>query len=128
VRSVVWATTVNGNNVRDEGSAPSPKGKGKTLIEHGITCDEDEFDNNDDNGEDPLEYDDVDDCINHAYYRDMIADEFCNRAPSRLASNKPGIFFIDDPVLRSLVACRKKEIPYKRACEGHRVRRGYTFL
>ena len=106
VRSEVSATLVNGSNVRDEGSAPSPKGKGKALAKQHITSDEDEFDNNHDNGEDPLEYDDMDDYVNHAYYREKIAEGFCNRAPSRLASNKPGYFPIDEPLLRTLVASK----------------------
>ena len=36
----------------------------------------------------------------------MIAEGFCNKAPSRLAANKPGYFPIDDPVLRTLVASK----------------------
>ncbi len=48
----------------------------------------------------------MDDYVNHAYYHDKIAEGFCNRAPFRLASNQPGYFPIDDPVLRTLVASK----------------------
>jgi hypothetical protein len=84
IKTASSATTFNGNNVRGEASAPSPKGKGKAPIQQHFTGDDDYGfeDDDDDNGEDPLEYDNVDDYLNHAYYRDMIAEGFCNRSPS----------------------------------------------
>ena len=40
------------------------------------------------------------------------------------------IFFFDvmAMMLMTMNMIMKKEIPYKRACEGHRVRSGYTVL
>ena len=37
-------------------------------------------------------------------YRDIIAEGFDKRSPSRLASNKPAYFPIDDPVTRTFMA------------------------
>ncbi len=37
-------------------------------------------------------------------YRDIVVEGFDKRSPSRLASNKPNYFPIDDPVTRTLVA------------------------
>ncbi len=67
--------------MHNEASALFSKGKGKALAEHHVIANKDEVGNDDDNGEDPLEYDDVDDYVNHAYYRDMITEGFCIIAP-----------------------------------------------
>ena len=56
--------------------------------------------------DDLIGYDDADDYVSHAFYRDRIAEGFSNRAPSRLAPIKPAYFPIDDPVLRTLVASK----------------------
>jgi len=47
-----------------------------------------------------------DDYISHGLYRDIIAEGFDKRSPSRLASNKPAYFPIDDPVTRTLTASK----------------------
>ena len=44
--------------------------------------------------------------VSHTYYRDFIAEGFSKRSPSRLASNKPAYFPIDDPVTRQLNASK----------------------
>ena len=39
-------------------------------------------------------------------YRDIIVEGFDKRSPSRLASNKPAYFPIDDPVTRIFAASK----------------------
>jgi len=47
-----------------------------------------------------------DDYVSHGMYRDIIAEAFDKRPPSRLAPNKHAYFPIDDPVTRTLTASK----------------------
>jgi hypothetical protein len=47
-----------------------------------------------------------DDYVSHGLYRDIIAEGFDKRSPSRSAPNKPAYFPIDDPVTRTLAASK----------------------
>ncbi len=48
----------------------------------------------------------IDDYVSHGFYRDRLAEGFDKRAPTRLASNKPAYFPIDDSVTRTLTASK----------------------
>jgi hypothetical protein len=56
--------------------------------------DEEAIDENGDN--DVNEEYSADDFVSHGYYRDLVTEGFDKRSPSRLASNKPAYFPIDD--------------------------------
>ncbi len=62
---------------------------------------EDENDDDEDRGTDS-----GDDYVSHGLYRDIIAEGFDKRSPSRLVPNKPAYFPIDDPVTRTLTASK----------------------
>ena len=62
-------------------------------------------DTNNDDGNSDNDYD-VGDYVSHAFYMDRIAEGFDKRAPSRLASNKPACYPIDDSVTRTLTASK----------------------
>ncbi len=47
-----------------------------------------------------------DDYVSHGMYRDIVAEGFDKRSPSRLAPKKPAYFPIDDPVTRNLAASK----------------------
>ena len=59
------------------------------------------YNNNDDFG-----IDSGDDYVSHNTYRDIVAESFEKRSPSRLASNKPAYFSIVDPATRTLTASK----------------------
>ena len=63
----------------------------------GVDEKEDENDDDEDRGTDS-----GDDYVPHGLYRDIIAEGFDMRSPSRLAPNKPAYFLIDDPVTKTL--------------------------
>ena len=109
IRSVASAVA-DGKNARLEARAPAPKGKGKARGSESrrvTPSDAGSDDAESSEGEEEfVEYEDVDDYVSHAYYRDRITEGFSNRCPSRLANNKPAYFPIDDPVLRNLVASK----------------------
>ncbi len=48
----------------------------------------------------------ADDYVSHGYYRGIITEGFDKRSPSRLATNKPAYFPIDDSVTRNLTASK----------------------
>jgi len=48
----------------------------------------------------------VGDYVSHSFYRNRIAEGFDKRAPSRLASNKPAYYPIDDSVTRTLTVSK----------------------
>ena len=93
-------------------SGPSRKDTGKAASRSVSFADLEEDDrevkdddNNDDDGNNDSDYD-VGDYVSHAFYRDRIAEGFDKRAPSRLASNKPAYYPIDDSVTRTLTASK----------------------
>ena len=109
IRSVVSAVdNLTAAGTRNEPRAPSQSEKGKVQAGQRTSEDEHDAEGADDGGsnDDLIGYDDADDYVSHAFYRDRIAEGFSNRAPSRLASNKPAYYPRDDPVLRTLVASK----------------------
>ena len=57
-----------------------------------------------DDKDDNFGEDNGDDYVSLGLYRDIIAEGFGKRSPSRLAPNKPAYFHIDDPVTKTLAA------------------------
>ena len=55
-----------------------------------------------DDDDDNFSEDNRDDYVSHCLYRDIVAEGFDKRSPSRLAPSKPAYFSIDDPVTRTL--------------------------
>jgi hypothetical protein len=92
--------TSRGNN----NSAPSRKEKETAEGLHTIEEENESVSDKDD--DDHLELDDVDEYVNHNYYRDIIEEGFAKRSPSRLSLSKSWYYPIDDPVLRSLIASK----------------------
>ena len=91
----------------DPKSGPSQKRFG-TAAPRSVSFDiaEDEEEENDIFDVDENEYGSGDDFVPHGYYRDLIAEGFDKRSPSRLAHNKPAYFPIDDSVTRTLAASK----------------------
>ena len=91
-------------------SDPTDKKKGKKVAFGDPPLEQEEQEGLDDNN-----YDHDDDTagtiagdgyVSHAYYRELIAEGFEKRAPSRQAPSKPAYFPIDDPVTRTLNASK----------------------
>jgi hypothetical protein len=114
VRSVIKVVAENEEQRKDDNnkSGPSRKDTGKAASRSVSFADLEEDDrevkddgNNNDDGNSDSDYD-VGDYVSHAFYRDRIAEGFDKRAPSRLASNKPAYYPIDDSVTRTLTASK----------------------
>ena len=109
IRSVVKVVESSSEQRNDNNqSDPAQKERGKAA-ERSVSFDikeNDEGDNNDENGENTEEVYCADDYVSHGYYRDIITEGFDKRSPSRLASNKPAYFPIDDSVTRTLTASK----------------------
>ena len=87
-------------------SDPPQQEKGKAAarsvsFEKEVDDKEENEDDDDNFGEDG-----GDDYVSHSLYRDIIAEGFDKRSPSRSAPNKPAYFPIDDPVTRTLAASK----------------------
>jgi hypothetical protein len=107
IRSVVKVVASSSSEQRvDHQSDPSQKEKGKAA-ESSASFDIKE--NDEENNENGINEDDeycADDFVSHGYCRDLIAEGFDKRSPSRLASNKPAYFPIDDSVTRTLTGSK----------------------
>ena len=105
IRSVLKVVAKRSSEQRvDYHSDPPQKGKGKAA-ERIVSFDIKENDEeNDENGNNEDDRYCADDFVSHGYYRDRIAEGFDKRSPSRLASNKPAYFPIDDSVTRTRTA------------------------
>jgi len=107
VAEIVAESSIPSRRVEPPESGPSHQEKVKAaarivLFARKVDEKEDESDNN----EDDHCIDSGDDCVSHSLYRDIIAEGFDKRFPSRLASNKLTYFPIDDSVTRTLAASR----------------------
>ena len=104
----VVANSSSGRPVEQQSSGPSQQEKGKAAV-RGISfapvVDEQESEE-EDADEDNFGSDSTDGYVPHGLYRDIIAEGFEKRSPSRLAANKPAYFPIDDPVTRTLAASK----------------------
>ena len=106
VVEVVAESNSSSKRVETPQSGPSQQEKGKAAprnVSFAKAVDEKEGENDDD---DDRSIDSGDDYVSHGMYRDIIAKGFEKRYPSRLASNKPTYFPIDDPVTRTLTASK----------------------
>ncbi len=75
------------------------------FIRIGVDNKEEVNDGNDENAGE-FSTDGGDKYFSHSMYRDIIAKGFDKRFPSKLTSNKPAYFPIDDPVTRTLAASK----------------------
>ena len=95
--------------VEPKQSVPSREEKGKAASRSVSFALDTEVDS-DEEEEDVDEFDAIqsagDDYVSHGLYREIIAEGFDKRSPSRLAPNKPAYFPIDDPVTRTLHASK----------------------
>jgi len=110
MRSVVKVVAENENQrIKDNTkSGPSQKNTGKLVarivlfadLEEDDREEKNDDDNNNENGNSDDGYD-VDDYVSHACCTERVAEGVDKRSPSRLASNKPAYFPIDDSVTRT---------------------------
>ena len=105
VAEVVAETSSGSRRVEPPESGSSHQEKGKAAprsVSFAKVVDEKKGENDDD---DDRGTDSGDDYVSHGLYRDdIIAESFDKKSSSRLASNKPAYFPIDDPVTRTLTA------------------------
>ena len=106
VVKVVAESNSSNRRVEPPQSGPSHQEKGKAAarnvsFEKEVDEREGEHDDDEDRG-----IDSGDDYVSHGLHRDIIAAGFDKRSPSRLASNKPTYFPIDDPVTRTLTVSK----------------------
>ncbi len=110
IADVVEGSSSNNTRVEPPQSGPSQQEKGK-VVSRSVTfakeVDEKESeDDEDENPEDDLGINSGDGYVSQGMYRDIIVEGFDKRFPSRLASNKPAYFPIDDPITRTLAASK----------------------
>ena len=113
IRTVVRTVGHNpGSNPTEEAAAeeqkqsdPTEKQKGKKVAFGNPSLEQEEEQEQDESFDD-YDVNSADTYVSHAYYRELIAEGFEKRAPSRQASNKPSYFPIDDPVTRTLNASK----------------------
>jgi hypothetical protein len=106
VAEVVAESNSINRRIEPPESGPSQQEKGKAAsrsVSFAKEVDEKEDENDDDEDRGT---DSGDDYVSHGLYRDIIAEGFDKRSPSRLAPNKPAYFPIDDPVTRTLTASK----------------------
>ena len=104
VAEVVAESTRSSRRIEPPESGPSHQEEGKAAprsVSFVNEVDEKEGENDDD---EDRGIDNGEDYVSHGMHRDIIAEGFDKRSPSRLASNKPAYFPIDDPVTRTLTA------------------------
>jgi hypothetical protein len=106
VEEVVAESNSSNKRVEPPESGPSRQEKGKVAARNvsfakEVDEKEGETDEDKDRG-----IDNGDDYVSHALYRGIIAKGFDKSSPSRLASNKPTYFPIDDHVTRTLTASK----------------------
>ena len=108
IRSIVKVVGESSSEERvDHKSGPTQKEKGKAASRSvSFDIQEDDEDENDENNDIEVRENLTDDFVSHGYYRDIIAEGFDKRSPSRLAVNKPAYFPIDDSVTRTLTASK----------------------
>ena len=106
VAEVVAESNNSSRRIEPQESGPSQQEKGKAVsrsVSFAKEVDEKEDENDDD---EDRGIDSGGDYVSHGLYRDIIAEGFDKRSPSRLAPNKPAYFPIDDPVTRTLTASK----------------------
>jgi hypothetical protein len=108
IRSVVKVVESSSEQRVDRKSGP-PQKETEKAAKRSVSFDipeDDEDEDNEGSVESINEGDCGDDYVSHGYYRDLIAEGFDKRSPSRLALNKPAYFPIDDSVTRTLTASK----------------------
>ncbi len=110
IADVVAGSSSNITRVEPPQSGPSQQEKEKVAsrsVTFAQEVDEKESrDDEDESPEDDLGIDSGDGYVSHVLYRGIIEEGFDKRSPSRLATNKPAYFPIDDPVKRTLPASK----------------------
>jgi hypothetical protein len=108
IKTVVERVTDIGSS-REPVEAATQSGPPQRRVKVGFVdppLDQEEEEEEESDDEDDEQLTSGDTYVSHAVYRERIAEGFAKRSPSRLASNKPAYFPIDDPVTRSLNASK----------------------